>query len=167
MTRRATCSSCSSAQVPTVQHEDELRTLAAQPIGAAIFVEETQESLLAVGNVVPHSASKLWWMQQCVWIPDHALRRITMKHPIFTDHLAAIRAALDEPIGIYTGEQLPNGVLILALGDTLRKQGLLQSRSVTFVDAVIEFRSVTGGMYLRLFHFAPASRNRGGIRLWP
>ncbi len=153
--------------MPTVQYEDELRTLVTQPVGTTIFVEETLERLLAVGNVAPHSASKRWWMQQSVWIPDHALRRITVKHPIFTDHLTAMCAVLGEPIGVYAGQQIPNSMLILALGDTLRKQGLLQSKSVPLVDAVIEFRLVAGGVYLRSFHFAPATRNRGGIRLRP
>jgi len=153
--------------VPNVQHEDELRTLATQPFGTMILVEETQETLIAVGNVAPHAITKLRWMQQNVWIPDHALRRITIKHPIFTDHLAAMRAVLEEPIDVYTGEQKPNSMLVLARGDTLRGRGLLQSKSVALVDAVIEFRPVEGGTYLRLFHFAPATRNQGGIRLWP
>jgi len=58
--------------MPTVQFEDELRTLVAQPVGTIVFVEETQERLFAVGDVAPHIAARLQWLQQNIWLPERA-----------------------------------------------------------------------------------------------
>jgi hypothetical protein len=167
MTRRAICSSCSSAQVPTVQHEDELRTLAAQPVGTTIYVEETREQYFAVGNVAPHIAARLQWTQQNIWLPERAQRYILSNHAVFPDVPAAIQAVLSTPVGIYVAERRDNCILILADAASLRQHGLLPSESAPYVDAIIERRAVAGGFYLRLFHLSPATRNKGGLRLWP
>ncbi|MCA1670267.1 MAG: hypothetical protein LC793_23360 [Thermomicrobia bacterium] len=153
--------------MPNVAYEDELRTLTAQPVGTTIFVEETREEMIAVGNVAPHIAARLQWTQPNIWLPGHARKYILGQHAIFPDVLAAVQLVLSAPSGIYVGQKRPNCVLFLADAAILRQQGLLSSNSAPYVDAIIERHVVMGGFYLRCFHLSPATRNKGGLRLWP
>ncbi|MDQ6601109.1 MAG: hypothetical protein M3176_10530 [Chloroflexota bacterium] len=153
--------------MPNVEYEDELRTLAAQPVGTTVFVEETRERLIAVGNVPAHIAARLHWTQQNIWLPGHARDYILGRHAIFPDVFAAVQAVLSAPSGIYVSQKRPNCVLFLADAGMLHQRQLLSSDSVPYVDAIIERRVVTGGFYLRCFHLSPATRNKGGLRLWP
>ncbi len=153
--------------MPNVEYEDELRTLAAQPFGTVIYVEETRETLIAVGNVAPHIAARLHWAQQNIWLPEHARDYVLEHHEVFPDVLAAMQVVLSMPMGVYLAEKRANCVLVLADASTLRQRGLLPSDSVPYVDAIIERHAVVGGFYLRCFHLSPATRNKGGLRLWP
>jgi len=153
--------------VPNVEYEDELRTLAAQPVGTMVLVEETRETVIAVGSIAPHIAARLQWTQQNIWLPEHARDYILGQHAIFPSVLVAVQVVLSTPSGIYVGQKRPNCILFLTDADILRQRGLLSSDKVPYVDAIIERRVVTGGFYLRCFHLSPATRNKGGLRLWP
>jgi hypothetical protein len=153
--------------VPDIAHEDDLRTLAAQPVGTVVFVAETQERLIAVGGVAPRIAAKLQWPQRNVWMPEHARDFILGRHPIFPDVVAAAYVVLSAPIGVYLSDRSVDTVLVLGDAGILRQRGLLPSESAPYVDAIIQRRPVAGGFYLRLYHLSPATRNKGGLRLWP
>lgn len=153
--------------MPNIEYEDELRTLTAQPVGTIIFVEETQEQLFAVGNVAPHIAARLQWTQQNIWLPERARTYVLEHHAIFPDVVAATQTVLSAPIGVYLSTSRSNRILVLAVADTLRERGLLPGKSAPYVDAIIERHAVVGGFYLRCFHLSSATRNKGGLRLWP
>jgi hypothetical protein len=153
--------------VADITREDDPRTLAAKPVGTVVSVAETQERLIAVGSIAPHIAAKLQWPRPNVWLPEHARSFILGRHPVFPDVIAAARSVLTAPLGVYLSDRRVNTVLILGDADLLRQRDLLPSKSAPFVDAIIERRSVAGGFYLRLYHLSPATRNKGGLRLWP
>jgi len=106
--------------VPNVEYEDELRTLAAQPVGTMVLVEETRETVIAVGSIAPHIAARLQWTQQNIWLPEHARDYILGQHAIFPSVLVAVQVVLSTPSGIYVGQKRPNCILFLTDADFSR-----------------------------------------------
>jgi len=89
------------------------------------------------------------------------------RRSIFPDLLAAVEALLLFASSVHTDRELEQEAYFVITGDSLRERGLLKSRTAPFVDGVVELRQVQGGSYLRLFHFGPARRVKGGNQLWP
>ncbi len=146
-----------------------LRDLGDMPpvaIGTRIFVEEDAHLYIAVGSTTAEIAERLGWVQENVWLPEPVEKRIQLKHRVIRNSVAAAAFVLGNPSGVHQGRHPDEWYFIIDAG-IIRDEGLLQSSSTRYVDAVVELRSAHGGAYLRVFHLSPRKKNHGGIHLWP
>lgn len=103
-----------------------------------------------------------------MWLRDVERQFMLTKRPnVFGDLALAIAHVLQHPLSVHSIPRgQPDDAYFLADGQSLRAAGLLRSR-VRLLDLAIERRAVPGGVYLRIYHFAPTNRNKGGRQLWP
>jgi hypothetical protein len=155
-----------------ISREAELGTLPTLPVGAVAELPRPDGSTwryYGVGRTAPVVAGRLGWTRNNVWLReverDWLLRR--RARPIFPKLEEAIAYVLGQPDSVHEALGDPASAYFVAGGEALRQRGLLTSRSTVLVDAIIEAHKADGGSYLRLFHFSPRDRNRGGRRLWP
>jgi len=137
------------------------------PAGTRVEIGDTGQRFVGVGGIRPEIVSRLDWVPGNVWIPEPALVRMLSRRSVFPDLLAAVQALLLFASSVHVDRELEQGAYFVIAGDLLREKGLLVSRSAAFVDGVVELRQVTGGSYLRLFHFGPTKRVKGGTQIWP
>jgi hypothetical protein len=155
-----------------IEREAELGTLPTLPVGTVVELPQpsgTTWRYYSVGTAAPVVAARLGWAQGNVWLREiERSRMLRIRGRLLFPRLEeAIHQVLQEPQSVHEARGDPSSVYFVATGASLRARGLLMSRSVNFVDAIIEARRVDGGRYLRLFHFSPRDRARGGRRLWP
>lgn len=137
------------------------------PPGTHVRVLEDGITYTSVGQTLPEIAARLSWTQGTIWMPDHVLRDIALDHPVIVDPIQVAQMLLQAPISVHIGRN-SNQWYFLGSGPALRAANMLTSRSVPYVDAVVELRRTSLGSHmLRLFHLSPATRNKGGARLWP
>jgi hypothetical protein len=104
-----------------------------------------------------------------VWLPDHALEDIVEDHGgAFPDAFGALRAVLDEPSLVLANPSDPAAsVLLVVEAAELQRRGLLAPMKERYVEAALEWRTVHGLTYLRLFHLSPRRHRPRGVQLWP
>jgi hypothetical protein len=120
-----------------------------------------------VGGTPPEIAARLGWTQANAWLREPERDRIIALHDVFPHLERAVAFVLANPTSVYAVRDAPTHARFVSPGFALRQAGLLASRTTRYVDAIIEPRTVEGGTYLRAYHFAPASRDKGQVRLWP
>lgn len=136
-------------------------------VGTRVFVDEDRNIYIGIGNTTMEIAERLGWTQENVWLPSFHERYIEENHPEFPDPLQAVRRVLSQPHSVYDVPEQPTQTQFFATGDSLRVRGLLISRSVRYVDVLVELRQVLGGSYLRVFHLSPKRHPKEGRRRWP
>ena len=151
-----------------VREFGELAGLRILPVGSIVQVVTLGASFVAVGQMAPEIAARVGWPEANVWLPESLHQRIlSLRMGLFTDLPRAIGYTLWQPTSVHADARQANAAYFIVEGEALRRSGLLHGRSVRFVDAVVESRQVGGTSILRLFHFAPTQRNKGGRQLWP
>ena len=155
-----------------IQAEAELGTLPTLPVATVVELPRPDGMTWryhSVGTTTSAIAARLGWGQSNVWLREIERNRMLAirARPIFPNLEEAIALVLTHPDSVHEALGDPTSVYFVVAGSALRQRGLLASRSTHLVDAIIEARRVEGGSYLRLFHFSPRDRNRGGRRLWP
>lgn len=147
-----------------------LARLAAEParsVGTRVLVDEDGTIYTSVGQTAAAIQARLGWDAANVWIPQHALAAMRRKHNVITDPVAAAQLVLRQPISVHEDREDPTEQLFFADAALLRDAGLLYSRRVRYVDAIVEERAVANGVVLRLFHLSPRDKNYGGRQRWP
>lgn len=154
-----------------ISNEAELGSVSAQPLGT--LTERTASggevwSFICVGRPRPEVRAILGWHQENIWLRQEEHDYILSKRASLMASLTgAIQQVLDRPLSVHDNPRVPGTAYFFCDGDSLRDSGLLQSTRVPFVDLVVEERRVLGGSFLRVTHFSPTRRNRGGRQLWP
>lgn len=154
-----------------IQAEWELGTLASLPVGTVAELAQTDGTIWGdhvVGNTTPEIAVQLGWTEGNVWLREPERQYMLKKRGgLFSDLEPAIAHVLAHPQSVHENPRAVGEIYFVTGGSSLRQVGLIQSDRVRFVDVVVEARHVEHGRYLRVFHFAPTTRNIGGQQLWP
>lgn len=102
-------------------------------------------------------------------MPDHVEDRLLERHPEFQQHDKAMALVLADPfsVNLRSGTGGVPEVRIIASADRLRVAGYLRSRSIGYVDLLVELRSVDGETLSRAFHLAPTRRFESRRLIWP
>lgn len=148
--------------------EGDLASLHTLPVGTRVLVLSSGHRFHAVGSIATEIAEILGWTSyRNVWLPLPALEYMARQHPVFPGVFAAIHQTLTEPSSVHLDSRISGGAYFLIAASSLRQTGLLISHTTRLVDAVVESRGATDEQYLRLFHFGPTGRNKGGRQVWP
>ncbi len=155
-----------------IEREAELGTLPILPVGIVVELARPDGSVwryYGLGTTTPAIAARLGWTHVNVWLREIERNRMLRVRGrlLFPQLEEAIAQVLRDPISVHEARGDPLSLYFIASGESLRVRGLMMSQSVSFVDAIIEARTTDGGEYLRLYHFSPRNRGRGGRRLWP
>lgn len=137
-------------------------------MGSIVWVADPEVAFRAVGNLTDRIARTVGWTHQNVWMPDHVYSDLADARGLpFVNPIEVAAAMLDGPISVHRDKRQANALYLIASGQTLRERSVLLSRSVLYVDAVIELRQINDMVLPRLFHLSPRKRNHGGVQLWP
>ena len=121
-----------------------------------------------VGAPTAPVRTRLGLNQENVWLRESERSYILGKRPgLFSDIDRALAYILASPLSVHASHEDPDAFYFLAVGDALRAAGLLHSKRTRFVDLVIAWQPTLGGAYVRVVHCSPATRNFGGLHLWP
>jgi hypothetical protein len=145
----------------------ELGARAGDAVGTRVIVDEDGLTYTSAGGTTEEIVKRLDWQRRHVWIPDHVLANIRVRHTVFTDPVAAANLVLLRPSGVYSDLRGQNIRVFFAMAAILRDGGLITSQSARYVDAILEERRVENGYIVRLFHLSPRSNYPRGVRLWP
>ena len=111
---------------------------------------------------------RLGWGEQSVWLREPERALILDDHPgLFPSLERAVEFILQHPDSVHVNVRGVGDYYFIVAAEALRQAGLIRSRRARLIDAVVEFRTVNTGSFLRVFHIAPTLRNHGGRQLWP
>jgi hypothetical protein len=151
-------------QVDRLRH---LGSMGSVPVGTQVFVHEDGIVYIGVGTTTPKIAERIGWDQENIWMPEHVLQYVQLRHAPVVDPVTTAAFVLRHPMSVHQDRGSRHLTYFLVDAAVIREQGFLQSSSSRFVDAIVELRYVPGGSILRLFHLSPRNRNQGGMQLWP
>lgn len=122
----------------------------------------------SVGAPPAQARVRLGLDQESVWLRESERSYILSKRPgLFSDIHQAIAYILASPLSVHTSREDPDGFYFIGDGGALRSAGLLHSQRTKLVDLVITRQSTLEGVYIRVVHCSPTTRNFGGRQLWP
>lgn len=150
-----------------VEHLRDLGTMEILPAGTRVLCTEDGIVYIHVGRVSQEIARKIAWPDSNIWMPDHALLQISLRHSELLDVVTVASLVVRQLESVHPGQRAAEHRYLIVDASAVRDQGLLRSTSARFVDAVVELRPVSGGSILRMFHLGPSHRNKGGPPLWP
>ncbi len=156
-----------------IQRESELGTLSPLPVGAVVELSERDGTIrryYSVGNTKSEIAALLSWTQGNVWLRESERSYMLAQRPVlFPDLEQAIAYLLQHPRSVHELDDDPDAFYFIVDAAVLQQAGLLGRvwRRTRFVDAIIELRAIREEPYLRVTHFSPEYKNRGGRQLWP
>lgn len=146
----------------------ELVQLTSHKPGSVVTVEEEGHRYRAAGNLRSDIAERIGWEHSNVWMPENVYEDlIEARTGAFESPINVAAELLSGPDSVHEDSRQPHSLYLIASGVRLRERGVLTSRSIRYVDAVIEFRPVGTLILPRLFHLSPRKRNHGARQLWP
>ena len=137
------------------------------PVGTRVHMAEDGYVYVSAGTTRPEIAAWLGWTQANVWMPEHVERYLLRRHQEIRRPIEAGAYLLSHPDAV--SEDPKNRALIRFLIDahTMRSAGFIASRTMAFIDLLVELRRVDGEVLLRAFHLAPATQGPRGTVRWP
>ncbi|HET7037318.1 MAG TPA: hypothetical protein VFI42_16655 [Thermomicrobiaceae bacterium] len=150
-----------------LQRLAELATLPGVPVGTRVRVAEDGYGYIGLGQTRPEIAARLGWTQANVWMPEHVERYVLRQHQEIRRPIEASAYLLGHPDAVSEDPQNPALIRFLIGASAIRSAGFIASRTMTFIDLLVELRRVDGEVLLRAFHLAPATQGRTGTARWP
>jgi hypothetical protein len=139
-----------------------------EPGSTVRVADEDGRQFRAVGNLRRDIAELISWEHSNVWMPENVYNYLLeARAGLFESPVDVAAELLARPQSLHEDTRQTGSLYVISSGVRMRERGVLTSRSVRYVDAVIEFRPVGNLVLPRLFHLSPRKRNHGGRQLWP
>jgi hypothetical protein len=103
-----------------------------------VHILEDGVTYACVGALPDSFVTRLNWPTGNVWMPDHAITWVSMRHAVLNDPARCAGTVITNADSIHIDSNYPDYRYFILEADPLRSVGLLTSRSTRFVDAVVE-----------------------------